>query len=88
MNFIDEIKQTIFAGISDAEVLIEDPLNDGIHLEAIVISSQFEAKTLIKQHRMVMDLLKNHFDSSLHALALKTYTPKQWESLHERSKND
>lgn len=69
---MDEIKRTILEAIPDAEVIIEDP--DGIHLEATVISPSFKGKTLVQQHKMVMQCLKKHFQTSLHALTLCTLT--------------
>lgn len=80
MGLMEEIKQTIVEAIEDAEVHILDPMNDGIHLEAIVISKTFEGQTLVKQHQRVMQPLKNHFSTTLHALALKTFTPQQWRT--------
>jgi acid stress-induced BolA-like protein IbaG/YrbA len=50
-----------------------------VHLDAIVISPAFEGMPPVKQHRMVMTPLKSAFgNESLHALALKTYTPEKW----------
>ena len=54
-------------------------MNDGQHLQAYVISSTFEGMMLIKQHQLVMKPLKEAFASSVHALALKTFTPQKWE---------
>jgi stress-induced morphogen len=38
--------------LPDALVQMED-LKGGDHLQATVVSSQFEGKTLVKQHQMV-----------------------------------
>jgi len=79
MNLIDEIKKTLKIALPDSEVYVLDPRNDQTHLEAIVISPLFIDISLVKQHRMVMHPLKEHFKEGLHALALKTYTPDQWK---------
>ena len=34
----------------------------------------------IKQHRAVNDCLKDELNSGLHALAIKTLKPEQWNS--------
>ena len=73
-----KIKTAILEAVEDAEVHILDPRGDGIHLEAIVISPLFEGLSLLKRQRIVMSALKELFESGLHALALKTYTPEQW----------
>jgi len=48
----------------------------------IVVSPAFEGKGLVDQHRMVNDALKAEIgDQRIHALALKTFSPAQWEKL-------
>ena len=79
MSKFQEIETTIREAITGSEVHILDPRNDGVHLEALVISAAFEGKSLIEQHQMVMNPLKEHFKTTLHALGLKTFTPEQWE---------
>jgi len=76
---VTEIKKTIEASIPDATVFVMDPMNDGAHLQAIVISPSFDGMMLVKQHQMVMKPLKTAFATSVHALALKTFTPQAWE---------
>ncbi len=75
---VEEITGAIKKQFPDGIVTVLDPMNDQTHLEAHVISQAFEGKGLLEQHRMVMNPLKGHFASVLHALALKTYTPEQW----------
>ena len=77
---LDEIKTTIQKAVPQAEVFIQDPMNDGQHLRAFVISPAFEGMPLIKQHQMVMGPLTQAFATSVHALALKTFTPTKWNS--------
>ncbi|MEM9154303.1 MAG: BolA family protein [Cyanobacteria bacterium P01_F01_bin.33] len=52
----------------------------GSHFRVIVVSPDFAGKVMLKQHRMVYDALADQMKSSIHALALKTYTPEQWEA--------
>jgi stress-induced morphogen len=74
------IKNCIQSAIEGAEVVVLDPRNDGIHLEAVVVSEKFTGLPLFKQHQMVMKSLKDQFETGLHALGLKTFTPKEWEN--------
>ena len=76
---ITEIKNAILNVLNKAEIKIQNPMNDGLHFEAIVISPSFEGLSLVEQHQIVMGSLKGLFDSTLHALRLKTYTPEDWE---------
>lgn len=72
----DYIIHAIQKSIPDAEVTIRDPRNDGVHLAATVISKEFEGKSLVGQHRMVMNALKEEFKGDLHALSLTTKVKK------------
>ena len=76
----NDIKNIIEKMIPQSTAYVLDPMNDGQHLEAIVISSAFEGLPLVKQHQMVMAPLKEAFATSVHALALKTFTPVKWET--------
>lgn len=81
---LDDIKQTIEAAVPDSTAYVLDPMNDGQHLQAFVISSTFNEMILVKQHQMVMKPLKEAFAQSVHALGLKTFTPEKWEKEKER----
>lgn len=76
MILSDEVKHVIVAAIPDAEVYVYDP--DGQHLEAIVVSKEFEGMLLVKQHQKVLQALTQTFATTLHALQLKTFTPEKW----------
>jgi acid stress-induced BolA-like protein IbaG/YrbA len=76
-----EVEAMIQAEIPDAQVQVQDLTGGGDHLQAIVISSQFEGKSLVKQHQLVYGALQQAMATeAIHALALKTYTPEAWEA--------
>lgn len=52
------------------------------HLGVMVISDSFEGKSLLEQHQMVMDSLKDELKARLHAVKIKTITKKQFDSLY------
>ena len=81
---VREVKNLIEKSVPDATAHVLDPMNDGQHLQAIVISPAFDGLSLIKQHQMVMKPLKEAFEDYVHALGLKTFTPEKWEQ--EKSK--
>ncbi len=66
------LKSKIEAALPGAKVEVLDPNQDGQHLQAIVIYSGFEGKSLIEQHRMVTDPIKDELKGPVHALAIKT----------------
>ncbi len=75
---LNEIKQKIEAAVPDSTAYVLDPMNDGQHLQAFVISPVFEGMPTFKQQQMVMTALKDIFQT-VHALGLKTFTPEKWE---------
>lgn len=77
---LEQIKSTIQAALPDATVYVADPNNDGQHFEALVVSPTFEGLSLVKQHQLVMKAMKEKFETSVHAMALKTYSPTKWET--------
>lgn len=75
----DEIRTLIEQGLSCEEVRVS---GDGRHFDAVVVSPDFEGKPTLARHRMVYATLGDRFDTdTLHALALKTYTPAQWREV-------
>lgn len=78
---IPELKEQIEKFVPQARVYILDPMNDGQHLQAIVISPVFEGMPLLKQHQMILGPLKDVLQSKVHALGLKTFTPAKWENV-------
>ena len=50
----------------------------GGHLTILVVSNDFEGKSLLERHRCIYDLLKKEMGSSIHALAIKALTVKEF----------
>ena len=79
----DQIKALIAAGLDTTHLAVS---GDGRHFEAIVVSEAFEGKPMLKQHRLVYAALGDRFDTeAVHALSIRTYTPRQWEELQGSS---
>ena len=77
-NLLNQIEEAILVAVPDAQVIVNDPMNDGAHFDATVVSESFNGMPLVKQHRQVMQSLKGLLAEQVHALSLKTYTPEQW----------
>ncbi len=73
----DEVKHKIEAGIPGAEVEVRDYTGGGDHFEALVVSEQFEGKSLVERHQAVYSALGDAMRAAVHALTLKTLTPAQ-----------
>ncbi|NET57527.1 MAG: BolA/IbaG family iron-sulfur metabolism protein [Symploca sp. SIO2E6] len=80
MYSTQQVEEMIKTELPDAQVMVQD-LGGGDHLQAIVISSEFEGKTLVKQHQLVYAAVQEAMATEeIHALALKTYTPEAWKA--------
>jgi acid stress-induced BolA-like protein IbaG/YrbA len=75
----DEIRSLIEGAIPGASVQVRDFTGGGDHFEAVVVSAAFSGRTLVERHRMVYGPLQEAMSASIHALALKTYTPEEFE---------
>lgn len=78
---LNELKEKIESLVPESTVYVLDPMQDGQHLQAIVISPVFEGLPLIKQHQMIMQPLRDALQSSVHALGLKTFVPAKWQDV-------
>ena len=71
----DDIKILIETSIEDSIAQVSS--DDNVHFEATVISQAFQDKSLIQRHQMVYGSLGEKMKSEIHALSLKTLTPKE-----------
>ncbi|GLS82770.1 BolA family transcriptional regulator [Paraferrimonas haliotis] len=55
------------------------------HFKAIIVSDHFEGKRLLARHREVNAVLADELATSLHALALHTYTSEEWLKLAQQA---
>jgi stress-induced morphogen len=78
----DEIKSTLEKALPGSTIEVQDLTGGGDHWQVFIVSPAFEGKALIEQHQMVYGALKEAMgDQRIHALALKTFTPAQWEKM-------
>ena len=75
---IETVTRLIEAGIPEAQARVG---GDGCNLEAAVISPAFAGRPPLQRQRMVMATVKAQLESGeIHALALKTFTPEEWDA--------
>ncbi len=73
----EHIKQIISAGLA-CEVL--EVKGDGHHWEALIVSSSFEGLRSVSRHQLVYKTLGDRMRAEIHALSMKTLTPKEFHS--------
>ena len=75
MPLVDDVKGLIEGALPGAAVEVIDE-GGGDHLRAQVTASQFEGLSLIEQHRLVKNAVRERSDTGeLHSLTIKTSAP-------------
>ena len=49
------------------------------HFRLVVVSAAFEGLSRVKRHQQVYGLFQDLMPSPVHALALHTFTPEEWQ---------
>ncbi len=73
----DQIKAYLFRAFPDAIIELNDLAGDNDHFQATITTKAFCGKTRIQQHQMVYEAFQGHMGTRLHALSLKTQTPRE-----------
>jgi stress-induced morphogen len=71
----EEIVARIRATIPDARVELRDLTGTEDHWHATIISEEFDGKSLIARHRLVMGALAEEMKGPIHALTLEVKSP-------------
>lgn len=53
------------------------------HFKVVIVSDNFTGMRFIERHRSIYGALAEELAGSVHALALHTYTVKEWEGLQD-----
>lgn len=51
------------------------------HFKVILVTDKFENKRMLGRHREIYAILADELAGGIHALALHTYTQKEWDEL-------
>jgi BolA family transcriptional regulator, general stress-responsive regulator len=58
------------------------PVGSESHFKVVIVSKEFEGERLIKRHRAINSVLADELAEKIHALALHTYTEKEWRNYY------
>jgi BolA protein len=53
------------------------------HFKVVIVSQAFEAVRLVKRHQLVYQACQAQLAAGVHALAMHTYTPAEWQALSQ-----
>ncbi|MCU7553045.1 BolA/IbaG family iron-sulfur metabolism protein [Alteromonas sp. ASW11-19] len=87
MNMKTYIESTLTETLSPEHLDVQDesymhnvPEGAQSHFKVTVVSQAFEGQRLIARHRQVNSVLADALAGPVHALALHTHTPAEWEA--------
>ena len=55
------------------------PPNSETHFKLVLVSQEFEGLNKVKRHQAVYAALAEYMGNPIHALALHTYSPTEWQ---------
>lgn len=59
------------------------PVGSGSHFKIVLVSDCFIAERFLNRHRLIYRELSEELATTVHAMALHTYTVKEWEGLQD-----
>jgi stress-induced morphogen len=77
MPSASELEGRIASALPGAQVQVEDLTGGGDHFRAEIVSDKFEGLSRIQQHKLVYDVFGDEIGGPIHALSIKTSSPKQ-----------
>ena len=61
------------------------PPNSETHFKVVAVSEMFEGKRKVARHQTVYAALSEQLQGPVHALALHTYTPAEWQERQQQA---
>ncbi|OUS29425.1 BolA family transcriptional regulator [Gammaproteobacteria bacterium 45_16_T64] len=56
------------------------PANSETHFKVVAVSTAFDGKRAVARHQMIYKVLAEEVEGPVHALAIHTYTPEEWQT--------
>lgn len=85
MNVQTEIEQRLNAQLAPGHLQVTNeshmhsvPANSETHFKVVLVSAAFSGKRKVARHQQVYAILADQLEGPVHALALHTYTPREW----------
>jgi BolA protein len=73
----------VFLDVVDESYRHNVPAGSESHFKVVLVSDCFAGERFLNRHRMIYGALVDELASTVHALALHTYTIKEWEGLQD-----
>ncbi|MBK4714568.1 MULTISPECIES: transcriptional regulator BolA [Tenebrionibacter/Tenebrionicola group] len=73
----------VFLEVVDESYRHNVPAGSESHFKVVLVSDRFTGERFLNRHRFIYGALSEELAGSVHALALHTYTNKEWASLQD-----
>ena len=81
-----EVKERIEQGLPASLAYVTEFSGGTDHYSVVVVTEVFAGVSLLKRHRMVLDLFQAEIGTGeVHALSIKAFTPEQWDTEKTRT---
>ncbi|MET0378450.1 MAG: BolA/IbaG family iron-sulfur metabolism protein [Spongiibacteraceae bacterium] len=70
----------LFLEVVNESYMHSVPPNSETHFKVVIVSPQFDGKRQVARHQSIYQLLADELAGGVHALALHTYTPLEWQA--------
>ncbi len=74
-----EALEPVHLTVDDESLNHNVPAGSESHFRVVIVAECFEDSRLLDRHRMVNAVLQEELAGPVHALALHTYTPRDWK---------
>ena len=86
MTVRDSIESKLAEALGPVHLTVDDessnhnvPAGSESHFKVVIVAECFDDRRLLDRHRMVNAVLQEELAGPVHALALHTYTPRDWK---------
>jgi len=86
----EQIEEKLRTAFSPVHLEVHDesyrhnvPAGSESHFKVVIVSDSFIDQRFLVRHRAIYGVLADELAGSVHALALHSYTLKEWESLQD-----
>ncbi|HBV40929.1 MAG TPA: transcriptional regulator BolA [Erwinia sp.] len=86
----EQIEEKLRTALSPVHLEVHDesyrhnvPAGAESHFKIVIVSDSFLNQRFLMRHRTIYSVLADELAGSVHALALHTYTEKEWEGLQD-----
>jgi len=79
---LHEALEPVFFDVVNESHIHNVPPGSESHFKIIMVTNKFKDMPLIKRHKMIYGALEQEMKKGVHALALHTLTPEEYENRH------